>query len=1049
MLSSQPKTLKTAKDADWLVSLQIGFPKLPLLVLLLIVFQFTTVDALAKRCKIARLNNKNFSAWFNPAQTEGDIVFPIPMDIKVRSQLQLGLVFSRVVFRNRNLFSREKNTYKMGASYPQPFENILRARVTSALKAPEGRSQLLLGKYEISKAQYALIMGNGKLFDGLRILRETIRDPEKDILDDALNRQSNCYRRLSRKLHRYLSEPITFLPLEAYLNFVDTVNALCQSNTPCAKKLASFGHQSASAFFRLPLEYEWEFVARGGISYLAGDLTRANLHEDQPVLEIGKNVRSYAHLSSDPPRLLPIGSRRVLHGFHDLIGNAQELMQNSFTSENGFGAVGGAVARGGHFRTKFEDFRISRRVELTPFRKSEATGRFYEQAFPLTGVRLALGLPLTGTVDSEAVKAAYARSYISLDDFGDRAGDQLEKAHDLGRLEAHTLDLHDELGAKDKKDYYRFNLREYGTLKITADSEEGAILTLVDAGEQQIARVALRENKKSVLRTPALLPDQPYFLKIEPRGKASREFKYDLIITQAAIADTGVGRTDAAAIRYATVLKGGGREFNGFVGTSDPVDIYPIRMGSGLGGLKINIKGNRKNLTLEWLDVDGSVREKQLVEPKAKILSTLVIPLAKNQSAFIRVKPQNGVGGTEYTLAIVPVIAYDPVFGRTAQRSKTAKPGNTYQGVLSSEVKKLFTTVTLKRPSELEVILNGLDSNVDLGIRDNSLRLVSDNIQNSGNKEEVFKKTLAPGKYFIEVVLQAPGDKSTRFRLKVKTKTRTFADLPPKELALARIKTISKPKFSTKSRMEAGVQGTYFRIEPRVGGNYLIKVKTSSQAELDLILEDLNGAIIHRSEQLGKTDYLSFFLKHGETQNIYVQRLVGLKKRVDFVISLEPVPNAVGKIAYSKLQYRAKFGDWYLTQSGDLCYASTPPTLNTMVDEAKRPRLYFGSSRVKKSSFWHAITMPDNSKIQADTRLNIKGRWRKIASHKRKNGALFISEPCDDGCNTKNIKTLLNRGRELEVTYRGKKMLFSLKGALAAVKAATELCAASNTYLWR
>ena len=126
----------------------------------------------------------------------------------------------------------------------------------------------------------------------------------------------------------------------------------------------------------------------------SGGLTKAEIQLDVPRLADGTSISTYAHVGNDPARVLPIGSREALFGFYDLYGNAQELMANAFTAENGFGAVGAYAARGGHFGLDASELRASRRLNSPLFDKMMRRNSWTFSIFPALAFASRWAFPL-------------------------------------------------------------------------------------------------------------------------------------------------------------------------------------------------------------------------------------------------------------------------------------------------------------------------------------------------------------------------------------------------------------------------------------------------------------------------------------------------------------------------------------------------------------------------------------------------------------------------------------------------------------------------------
>ena len=522
-------------------------------------------QAQAASCRDVELNQSRLAAWYDPKPQRTDRVrIPLPLTFGDR-QLSVSMVFTRIGFRESGLFPVKGATFQQGSNTPEPFETSLRSRVTSAMRDRNGRSILYLGTYEVSRGQYALVMGGGDLARGLEHLLETSGDSQLKSVRDFVDPHGPCHGKMTRQLHNQLRLPISFLPMDGYHSFVERLNRLCSRHKPCAEKLASLSNgEPAIGFFRLPLEHEWAFAARGAYSYTRGDITAADLQRPIPAMASGTRLEDFAHVDNQPPRLLPIGSHESLHGFHDIIGNVQELMANRFTSETASGAVGGALARGGSFRTPVSEIRISRRTELTPYRRHEKTGAFFAQSFPLTGMRLAIGLPLNAGLGRTTLEKEFATSFIAVDEIGDGAGDSLASARELGSIV--QVRVNDELGAGDQSDIYGFVLDGFGPLEFGVRAGGKSVATLMDEGGNQIERLSVRPNDHATARTDPLYPNQKYYLRIEARSPEAHSFSYNVDLAHSALEDTGVDKADPVALRYATEIRNRVTELSGFVG---------------------------------------------------------------------------------------------------------------------------------------------------------------------------------------------------------------------------------------------------------------------------------------------------------------------------------------------------------------------------------------------------------------------------------------------------------------------------------------------------
>src|SRR5690606_32221195 len=119
---------------------------------------------------------------------------------------------------SQGLYGGEKTTYTMGAREPQLFETHFEARVGSSISGRNSEATLLVGKYEVTKAQYVVVMGAGVLEAGIAVLTQKSRDPRvRELLQDYMDPKSPCHRVLTRNIVQLLAEPITFLSYRDYV----------------------------------------------------------------------------------------------------------------------------------------------------------------------------------------------------------------------------------------------------------------------------------------------------------------------------------------------------------------------------------------------------------------------------------------------------------------------------------------------------------------------------------------------------------------------------------------------------------------------------------------------------------------------------------------------------------------------------------------------------------------------------------------------------------------------------------------------------------------
>lgn len=871
--------------------------------------------AQAQSCAPVVRDAATIASWTDPHPTPGDFKLPLPG--------AMSLVFTVVQLGSGQVWGNEKSTYKMGSSELRVFETPLQVRVGSSIFDRSRQSVLMIGKYELSKAQYAAILGNGRLEDGVEALFERSGDPRvKEVLADYVQTGGTCHRVLTRNIAELLAEPITFLRYSDFVEVIDRLNELCITTPNCRRLLTQLGsNPDFPGFVRLPSEIEWEFIARGGGAFIKGDFPRNVLQADLPPIAPGATLDDYAHINNSPPRLTAIGSRKDLFGFYDLLGNADELMQNPFTSENGYGAVGAYVARGGHFRLPLEEVRVSKRVELTVFRRDEQTGEFFPQAFPYTGLRLMIGLPVAGATSrtgSDELAQWFAEGWEPPEAAGDIAGGTIAEANSLGRLTQTGLRAADEVDGNDRADFFAFELLEFAKLRVVPRDVSGpARLRIVDDSSNLLGELQLTPGSDTPLVTASLIPRR-YYLEVTPLDGRTDEVKYALDISREVEPDTGIARPETAALRSATpISQRRAGSFKGYVGEGDRVDTYPISVNDAQGGLQIRLSGYSGEVTIRYLDE----RQQVLVEATdtGGQAIDLVSPAAINSRGFIQVAASDRTS-TLYELEIKSIRTHDPAFATKASTSGVVgTPRKDYVGYLSPSTPRLILPVNIANLSRLRAELTGLKANVDLEVLDKGSKRVSSNHQRSGTQPEFFEQELEGGRYFLQLTL-ARGEPQTPFALRFDA---TRAD--PSQSSDPAVLRRAAQAMGTLSEFGASVTGSskgevkYYTLTAPPGESVMLLdlLVSSASSDLDLFLEDERGKVLANSANSGSAAESIRYRTNGGKYYVRVVS-VGGGSNIYFTLQAssltepkDPTVSMSGLVAVNQ--------DWKVFREGDTC----------------------------------------------------------------------------------------------------------------------------------
>lgn len=554
----------------------------------------------------ARAQDLSLEPAFNPHPHPNDVEIPMPGGLK--------MLFQPVQLEGTGDIGGSERVFQIGGDKsPQQFSEYPRlSRIGSSIVSRSGKPFLLFGKYEVSIAQFAVVIGNGDLAAGLEILRKNAQieqlpaTPEADI--------------------RFLARPVHGLSYEDYQQFIRLYNDWCLTDPSCLQTLKE--RVGGIGFFRLPLEHEWEYVAR--------DSVRAPL-------PFGRAQISEFALIDNPRRRSPdaIGQRKPLANsqIYDIFGNVAELMATPYTLDNGSGAVGGWVARGGDYKTAANSLRASLREEIRPFIRSEIDGKeVVLRSRPReVGIRLTLGTAVLNPDNRNQIKNIIGEmtNYAPLGEAKggviDLAGNTRLDAKDLGTLDAKapSRTFADSVGAPgDPADWFSFILPSYGNLAIELKSTGGALTLEYRHSAQEVpGTVTIAENKTERVALEGLKPGQMFVRIMSQAGEA----RYSGSAVFNAIDAAPNTIKDAAPL---ALTPGRPNIVSDYVGPGDSVDVYKVEL-RGPSSLYVRLMASEKDAAFEILDSSEAVLA-TIADPNW-LLRSYSLPKAAPGVYYIRV----------------------------------------------------------------------------------------------------------------------------------------------------------------------------------------------------------------------------------------------------------------------------------------------------------------------------------------------------------------------------------------------------------------------------
>jgi len=998
---------------------------------------------------------------YNPQPAAGDVILPMPGGYK--------MVFRKIAVPGDGYWGKGERILVLGDEDTTVFSPKRTVRIGANFRNGNSDWYLVIGKYEVSIGQYAMLMGNGDLAAGLKIVADKIGD----------KRLANRLKPDNRFIDKTLALPIRSLTFYDYQEFIARYNQWCFANAQCNEAVRDqFGE---GGYFRLPTEFEWEYVARGGRE---GVVKREQLPFPPDKITDFANVNASSGRKKNHAK--PIGSLQPVSGLYDIFGNVAEYMAEPYTMDYGFGTVGGQVARGGSYFNTPSTLSVFKRIEVPLFRSSQTS--IVPVRSPFYGIRLMVGAPATegkGVIQKieEEHKAAYIPVGGGGPNGGDLAGNSRRKAKKLGAMTAgRVVPMADRVGGDDSSDYFVMTTDEFGDIDIDVSVEDGAVVADVQLVNRR-QRVAASPGRPGRMSLKNLLPGTIYVRFYSSSG--TKEVQYSAKATFTANDAPGNLAKEAQDLGR---LTSNGVTINQWVGRTDKVDYYKFRLDS------------KDTISLRVFDLSGDANV-ELRDASDKLLTDSKFGGRANE----KIEYANAAPGDYYVrvyLAGTLPSEYKMALGRGAvdtagQTITTARDLGLLQNRAMNIAESVggadasdYYKVAAAGLSLIKVELGSLTSDADLQVLDRTGKVIYSSTQTGTTAERIYQR-MDSGTFYVVVV--GKGGTPTPYALNVEVQSH----LPYDDFRLAYQLDLSSGTARFGGRFVSNSQHRWAKVYLSKPGKLQVNLSApgaDSGANLDITVWH-NGKNIYRSTGPSANEFFSRDLPVGLVF-VDIHNPKGDNTPYNLVTRFTPSSNGGGSSggsggsggpfsgggsssggsssgssgssgSTSKATSRvvANYRDWTVgvgtnSTGGRYCYAYTNAVSVSPFNWRKRtPTLYFDVNYQVNNRVGHRLdyTAPYKTEYPITATVTIRGRSVRIPAVRISNNAIDYRslERCGSGwCVSNRGMRAFSDGTNMTFTGRTSdgrpsRVEYSLYGFKDAITRMNRECRVRNTLVKR